>query len=474
MCGLVGVINKYSYGFTQDQQNVFNTLLFVDMLRGPDSTGVFAVSNTGNVITAKEASNSVDFMKHHEFNELHKRVFRSGSALIGHNRKATRGEIIDENAHPFVVDNNIVLVHNGTMFGDHKKHAEVEVDSHAIAHLIHEKGDVGKALGSFYGAYALIWYDFEQGTLNMIRNSQRPLWFMETHGSWIWSSEREMLEFVQGRFNMQVKEAPQEIPVDTLFTYTLLEKGGWDFTNKAVDIVRDPLPVTDQGSKYDDFDWGDYGTAQWDEAWEKFKRKYPETMRGDDDEELGENPVGSPFRESAPTQQWTYPTQQQQPQTRSVGHNPVREFQPAEPEDLKMRELEIALKSNKKVTYHEYMNSVLPEYVYDTKTVAVAFDYLPVDPAVPNKGYYLYLTPADDQDVIIRIWLPGSLTEEEIIQIAGCEYVYRIQVGVRSWNALMPDENRNPRPDTKGFCVIRGKHPELIAGADARDSMEYH
>src|SRR6266850_8089954 len=109
MCGLVLVVNKQRNGFNGDQQNIFRTLLWLDTLRGDDSTGVALIDNIGNVDIAKDAIQGTDFIRTNEYTALHNQAWKDGWAMIGHNRKATRGSITDENAHPFVVDNNIVL-----------------------------------------------------------------------------------------------------------------------------------------------------------------------------------------------------------------------------------------------------------------------------------------------------------------------------------------------------------------------------
>ena len=196
MCGLVGLLSKSINGMSNTQTEVFSTLLFLDQLRGDDSTGAFCVTLEGDVHLAKEASDATRFINKPEYLTLARKAYTSGAALIGHNRKATRGTINDENAHPFVVDDNIVLVHNGGVFGDHKKLKDTEVDSHAIAHVIHEEGDVTKAMNKIDAAYALIWYDFKGETINLIRNKHRPLWWVEVSDSWLICSEKAMLDFV--------------------------------------------------------------------------------------------------------------------------------------------------------------------------------------------------------------------------------------------------------------------------------------
>lgn len=247
MCGLIGLINKNSHGFSKDQQNAFNDLLYLDALRGMDSTGVFMVDNVGNLEIAKEASAATWFREQKEYKELLGRSFQKGSAMIGHNRAATKGVVNDENAHPFIVDNTITLVHNGTLY-NHKQLADTEVDSHAIAHVIHENGDdVEKALQKINGAYALIWHDFNKDTVNFVRNSQRPLHWVETKDSWIWASEANMLHWIVTRYNFTTETEVKQLPENVLCTFHLSGKK-WGVESKEIKPAKTYYPVVHQHS----------------------------------------------------------------------------------------------------------------------------------------------------------------------------------------------------------------------------------
>lgn len=237
MCGLVSVITKTSNGFTKEQCDVFDSLLFMDQLRGMHSTGTFLVDKENQMQWIKEACNATDFRQYKVYHEHLEVAYKRGSALVGHNRHATKGEVVDENAHPFTVDNRITLVHNGTLWGDHKKLADTVVDSHAIAHVIHENGDdVEAALSKLSGAYALIWHDYKNSTVNFVRNSQRPLYWIETHNSWIWASEANMLNWVADKFNLRPIAPPQQLATDVLCIYRLTN-GQWELSNKPLNLV---------------------------------------------------------------------------------------------------------------------------------------------------------------------------------------------------------------------------------------------
>ncbi|HET8685653.1 MAG TPA: class II glutamine amidotransferase, partial [Methanosarcina sp.] len=202
MCGLVAILTKRpSFGFSREELDVFTTLTFIDTLRGEDSTGVFGVDNRGNVSIAKSAESAQSFLATEEFKKIDRTMFSRGLALVAHNRKATRGSITDANAHPFWVNDEVVLVHNGTFFGEHKSLANVEVDSHALAHTIanHEPDDLDGVFSKINAAYATIWYDVRDKSINFLRNSQRPLYFTQSASCWYICSEKEMLEFALKR-----------------------------------------------------------------------------------------------------------------------------------------------------------------------------------------------------------------------------------------------------------------------------------
>lgn len=449
MCGLVGLISKNSYGFTKDQQDVFATLLFVDMLRGQDSTGVFVVSNEGDVFVAKDAVNSVDFMGTNEFDSAMRRAFSRGIAMIGHNRKATRGNIVDENAHPFNVDDNIILVHNGTMVSDHKKHADVEVDSHAIAHLIHEKGSVSEALSAFTGAYALIWYDVEKGTVNMIRNSQRPLWWMETPNSWIWSSEKAMLEFAAQRHGLKIITEPTELPVDLHQTYTLHNKG-WVVDNSSVE-VKSPHHVYNEG------EWG---------GWENHRQMFPGYHENDPVADWAEDAYGTGGRRRVPQQQHTVmqllPNPRPQINHRTIGGTD----EPVEFAGRVERERQLARNQNKIITYEEF-NRISDRQVYPWGKVVnvVAFDYDYCNGVDPDDGYYLYASPLDNDNVIFRKWVSKeSYTEELILQISSTGYVYEMTVMTKCWcpAAGKSADRTTLDKDAPGFLIIKSGQMKLV------------
>src|SRR5574343_438908 len=172
MCGLVGVVMKSNAGFNNSSLNMFEELLFIDTLRGPDSTGTFLVDKDGDVTVLKNDMTAWDFMSTKQFNEhISKPAYKSGKALIGHNRKATQGKVNPANAHPFVVNKEFTLVHNGTLT-THKHLGDTEVDSEAIAKYLHDKWkdedtpeDKAKVLAHIGGAWALIWYDVRTNNL---------------------------------------------------------------------------------------------------------------------------------------------------------------------------------------------------------------------------------------------------------------------------------------------------------------------
>ena len=218
MCGIVGVITGDKWGFNKEALDSFELMLYMDTLRGEDSTGVFLVERNGNVHIAKQVGDGAAFLRSKEWKDLRGMAFSSGWALIGHNRKATKGSITDENAHPFWVDDKIVLVHNGTV-NNHKKMADTEVDSHAIANAISKSTDVGTTIQEIDGAFALVWCNADENTVSVVRNDERPLHHNMTKGTWLISSEADILEFAVNRAGAKLDKKTVQFPVGSWHTW---------------------------------------------------------------------------------------------------------------------------------------------------------------------------------------------------------------------------------------------------------------
>ena len=182
MCGLVGVAGDLRF---QDEFTM-RRLLLADYFRGPDSTGMAAIRTAGDAVISKIASNPIDLFGMASFKSaLNGNASR---AFIGHNRLATRGGISTVNAHPFQVD-HIVGAHNGTLDKasvkalQDKLGEEFAVDSMALFASIAKFG-IEKTIKMCYegtttteGAWALVWFDKKEGTLNFLRNKHRPLYY---------------------------------------------------------------------------------------------------------------------------------------------------------------------------------------------------------------------------------------------------------------------------------------------------------
>jgi len=236
MCGIVGVVSNCSNGFSQKEMAIFADLLFLDTIRGFDSTGVFGVHTNSNLVMYKDAVHGLDFLGTTEYRSFKAERIANGKMVVGHNRAATRGTVVDKNAHPFVVDDKIVLVQNGTYKGSHIHHKDTEVDTEAVAHVISEHESVEEALQKINAAYALVWYNAEKKTLNLIRNSERPLYLVDFHGTgFAFASEANMLLYAFSRAEVPLKKAPEMLPEHTLVTLTLDGKGGYSRVDTKLD-----------------------------------------------------------------------------------------------------------------------------------------------------------------------------------------------------------------------------------------------
>jgi predicted glutamine amidotransferase len=238
MCGIVGIVSAFTNGFSMGESGALQDMIFVDTLRGWDSTGVFGVTYNGNVEIAKDALNGSEFICTKEYKDFASTMSRRGIFAVGHNRAATRGTIKDTNAHPFWVNDKIVLVQNGTHRGSHKHLKDVEVDTDALAHVLDEEEDIEKALQKVDAAFALVWYNVEKQKLHMIRNTERPLCLAYTKdGGIVFASEIDTIIWAASRNNLTLKSDPYLIKENHLVTLNLdTNKKTWNQDNKDVDV----------------------------------------------------------------------------------------------------------------------------------------------------------------------------------------------------------------------------------------------
>ena len=232
MCGIVGVIPKFKGGLVKQLEDSFTQMLYADALRGEDSTGVIGVEIDSSFHIAKSADDAATFLPQLDMTQLSKRMWQAGKAYIGHNRKKTIGAASDINAHPFVVNGEFAMVHNGTLHS-HKHLADTVVDSEALA--IHLSKAFGKkdyqqavetALQEVHGAYAIAAYDQRSHLVHLLRNKDRPLALVETPNAWYFASEGAMLFWILIRngYTAEVLQKMQQVGEHTLVSFDL-EKG---------------------------------------------------------------------------------------------------------------------------------------------------------------------------------------------------------------------------------------------------------
>lgn len=215
MCGHVGCAGRLSV----KEEKIFKQLLILDTLRGEDSTGICAVTYEGVTQVAKSVGDPYQLFDTVGAAE----IFRSNNrVLIGHNRFATQGKVNRRNAHPFEL-NTLIGAHNGTLTNKWqlKNGNKFDVDSEALFHDIEELG-LEKAIAGAKGAWALVWWDLNNNTLNFLRNKERPLFlcYSEDKKVVFWASEQWMLTTLLSREGYKFC-TPEALPEDTHLSFNI-------------------------------------------------------------------------------------------------------------------------------------------------------------------------------------------------------------------------------------------------------------
>lgn len=225
MCGLVGMMS-YDNGFYKPDVDMFKSMLLMNAIRGDDSTGVFGVDVHNKVDWAKVIGGPSHLFDSNYWTKFERRVGINHYMAFGHGRLATQGDVTVNNAHPFNVD-HIYLIHNGTLTNFHalkSRHNlnKINVDSLLCAHLF-AKMSPEEVIKEIAGAYAFIWYNAEEKTLNILRNDERPLYMYHRSDKkqFLISSERSTFMYLEDKYNM--KGEISYFGVDNHYTFPIKE-----------------------------------------------------------------------------------------------------------------------------------------------------------------------------------------------------------------------------------------------------------
>lgn len=225
MCGIVGAAGKLSV----NEDKMVKTMLQLDTIRGPHSTGLFGARNNGDNIIFKKMGTPWEVAEYKGWDTFWRNQY---NVLIGHNRWATQGGINHINAHPFH-HGDIYGVHNGTLNNSTRTHLlddakDFDVDSENIYYHMNKNG-VDATVNKLDGAFALVWFDNVARTLNLTRNSQRPLHFCYSadRKTIFWASEAWMIRIAAAKHSVEIQEV-LELKVGVLFSIPIAKAGVYD------------------------------------------------------------------------------------------------------------------------------------------------------------------------------------------------------------------------------------------------------
>lgn len=187
-------------------------------------------------------------------------VEKGGEAaiLIGHTRKKTIGEVSIKNAHPFdFADEGICGVHNGTLNGTARLdgHDWKKVDSEILYEHLSKNGPED-TFNRTEGAWACVWWNDRDKTLNFIRNNERPLYFTWSKDMemMFWASEIWMFGAIRRRIDLwdggEDKTIYHALPINTLWSFKVNPKATGKeplmrlAAPKVIDLFERPTPAT--------------------------------------------------------------------------------------------------------------------------------------------------------------------------------------------------------------------------------------
>jgi predicted glutamine amidotransferase len=277
MCGLVGMVGTLEHKHKQAMKE----LLFLDTLRGKDSTGLAAVKRNRSVLTRKMTIPGYEFIEH----PLVERAMSHNDQLwIGHNRFKTTGDISRSNAHPFEVlddQGDIILIgaHNGTLTNKYELDRliggdKLDTDSEALFNYLTIAPTFKEAIGKARGAWSLVFWDPTTDSLHFLRNEERPLVYAysKDHKVLVWASEAWMLINACRRNGVELAQNDKGLScystvTDNLYTLEIPQKEGTELPELKREGGFTGLPVStfQQGRGQWNSWWSNGHDDNWDD-----------------------------------------------------------------------------------------------------------------------------------------------------------------------------------------------------------------
>lgn len=249
MCGLIGVAGNVS---AQVKNSLFKDMLDVCQTRGRHATGVIKVDDDLDYGYIKNVGPPAMLFDRRSYSDIVETG--NAAALIGHCRHKTSGDNDTASAHPFdYEDEGIIGVHNGTLrsYHDLDTHNFKKVDSEVLYGHLAMNGPE-ETFNKIEGAWACVWWNDKNKTLNFIRNKERPLWFTwnEDCSMMFWASEIWMFGAISRKIKLwdggKADSPYVELPVDTMWSFNIDPKAKKDekpLTMKTPHKIEAKKPV---------------------------------------------------------------------------------------------------------------------------------------------------------------------------------------------------------------------------------------
>lgn len=245
ICGLVGVAGN----LLPRDVSYFKQALHADEFRGVHSTGITRVVHPVAADMEVEHVKMALPISQFKYMPMYKMMVDNTlhtTALLGHNRHATKGAADNHAyAHPFQ-HGHINLMHNGSLVTHaHLTTEHFTVDSEAICKAL-VTTSIEELVPKLRGAFALVWTDSNEQTLNFVRNDERPLALAFNHkrNTIYWASEKDMLHWLLNREGITTNK----VDYDEIVVLPIGEVWSFPMTKNSVnikDMIKTPVELTE-------------------------------------------------------------------------------------------------------------------------------------------------------------------------------------------------------------------------------------